>query len=148
MTSTPDARVFSCKRTLNSVNNCNNLLRLLQRMMTEFTQFCGARRAAIPENFQFFRATSAEHLRDLDASLEFLLAFERTSDSFKKYNEVLRFAQRMMAVCTQILCPRRAKIWKTFCNFFRAISAHNLRDPNARRARFRTSTHSRHGQKL
>ena len=28
------------------------------------------RRAAIPENFQFFRATFAEHLRDLDASLE------------------------------------------------------------------------------
>ena len=98
--------------------NCKNVLRLLQRVLTEFTQLFGARRAAIPENFQFFRATFAEHLRDLDASLEFLFSLERTSDSFKKCNEVLRFSQRMLAVCTQILCPRRAKIWKTFCNFF------------------------------
>ena len=41
-----------------------------ERMLTEFTQFFGARRAAIPEILQFFRATFAEHLRDLDASLE------------------------------------------------------------------------------
>ena len=24
----------------------------------------------------------------------------------------------MLAVCTKILCARRAKIWKTFCKFF------------------------------
>ena len=44
-----------------------------ERMLTEFTQFFGARRAAIPEILQFFRAILAEHLRDLDASLEFFL---------------------------------------------------------------------------
>ena len=90
-----------------------------ERMLTEFTQFFGARRAAIPEILQFFRAILAEHLRDLDVHLKFF-TFECSLDSFRECNEVLRFAQRLLAMCTQILCPRRAKIPRIL-QFFRAI---------------------------
>ena len=55
-----------------SVKSCNGILRLTQRMLADFRQFLCARRAKIPGNLQLFRATSAEDLRDLGASLEAL----------------------------------------------------------------------------
>ena len=68
-------------------------------------------------------------------------AFQRSADSVKSFNDVLRVAQRTLAECTQILCARCAEIPEILQNF-RAISAQSLRDLNAGRALVRMSTHS------
>ena len=67
-------------------------------------------------------------------------AFQRSADSVKSFNDVLRVAQRTLAECTQILCARCAEIPEILQNF-RAISAQSLRDLNAGRALVRMSTH-------
>ena len=72
--------------------------------------FLCARRAGIPEILEFFRASLAEKLRDIDARRAPFHIFGLTSDSVKRCNDVLRLTQRMLAEFRQFLCARRAKI--------------------------------------
>ena len=65
--------------------------------------------------------------------------FQRSADSVKSFNDVLRVAQRTLAECTQILFARCAEIPEILQNF-RAISAQSLRDLNAGRALVRMLT--------
>ena len=57
-----------------SVNNCNDILRFSERTLVECTQILCARRAEILKILRFFRATSAQNLREVDAGCAQLAA--------------------------------------------------------------------------
>ena len=71
----------------------------------------------------FFLAIFAHNVRDLDVRF---FGSARTADSFH-FSNVMQYAQRMPAGCTQLLCARRAGFPKIL-QFFRAILAQSLRE--------------------
>ena len=101
-----------------------------------------AARHNFPELLQFFLAILAHNVRDLDVRF---FGSARTADSFH-FSNVVQYAQRMPAGCTQLLCARRAGFLKIL-QFFRAILAQNLREVDAGLAMFShlnaLKTHSR-----
>ena len=101
-----------------------------------------AARQIFSEILQFFRAILAHNVRDLDVRF---FGSARTADSFH-FSNVVQYAQRMPAGCTQLLCARRAGFPKIL-QFFRAILAQNLREVDAGLALFShlnaLKTHSR-----
>ena len=65
----------------------------------------------------------ADDLRDLARRSDFLHV-QRTSDSVMRSSDVLRFAQRTLAECAQILCARSAEIPENyFASFSRDFGA-------------------------
>ena len=65
----------------------------LQRRQAECMQFfVRAARRKFSKILQLFRAILAQDLRDLGASLGIFFAFERTADSVKSFDAVLRVA--------------------------------------------------------
>ena len=117
----------------------SEVLNFVQRTLADCTQFLCAGRAGFPEILQNFRPIFAQILRDLDAELACNLALERTPTQKKTCNEVLRFVQPRWPT-SRSFYARGAPFFFSppeTSQFFRAIWAQNLRDPDAGRALFR-----------
>ena len=106
-----------------------------QRTLAECMQFFCAGRAEFPKILQNFRQIFAQILRDLDAGLARNLALERISIQKRDATKLCglrNHAGRLHAVFMRA-APR---FLSETSQFFRAIWAQNLRDPDAGRLIF------------
>ena len=69
--------------------------------------FLRAARRKISGNLQFFRASWAQNLRDPDAGSLFSSDLNAIL-TLSTLNDIVQYAQRTMAECTQLLCAGRA----------------------------------------
>ena len=70
--------------------------------------FLRAARRKFSGNLQFFRASWARNLRDLDAG-RLLFSILNAMLTRSTLNDIVQHAQRTMAECTQFLCAGRAE---------------------------------------
>ena len=91
--------------------------------------FLRAARRSFSENLQFFRASWAQNLRDLDAGR---LLFSNLNAMLTRsaLNDIVQYAQRPMAEGTQFLCAGRAE-FPEILQIFRPIFSQFLRDLDA-----------------
>ena len=126
-----DRALFRWQRTRDLFKSFKDVIRFFATH-AECTQLLCARRAKFFRKFyNFFLAILAHNVRDLDVRF---FGSARTADSFH-FSNVVQYAQRMPAGCTQLLCARRAGFPKIL-QFFRAILAQNLREVDAGLALF------------
>ena len=90
--------------------------------------FCARRAEKFPEFLQIFRTSWAQNLRDPDAGRAFSDQGEILTRS--TLIDVVQYAQRTLAECTQFLCAGRAGFPEILQNF-RPIFAQILRDLDA-----------------
>ena len=117
MTSTPDAHFFAFGRTSDSFKICSDMLLFTQRMLADFRQLFCARRAKVLGFLQLFRATFAEDLRDLRASLGLLciVAYDRLGEELQRCSVVYTtYVGRVHANFARAVRKKFRKI----CNFF------------------------------
>ena len=113
-------------------------------MLADCRQLFCARRAKLLGILQLFRATFAEDLRDLRASLGLLCisTHDRLGEGLQRCSVVYNtYVGRVHANFARAVRKKFQKIFN-FLNFFHAISAQSLRDLNAGRALVRMPMHA------
>ncbi len=119
--------------------------------LAEFTQLLCARRAKIFRDLGNFFARVGRKICVIPTLDAFAFGSECNADSTNSISDVVKYAQRTLAECTQF-CARGVPDFRKFCNFFARFFSQNLRRLDAGLARYlaleRTPTRKRAATKF